>query len=319
MNPAQDFLAFFNFDQVWPALEQFRSRLGSPTSGTLGAMLITFFMISLVWGWVKNKFDTWVFWDLFLRLFVVAAGILAWHTVFVMVDSSMNWLATAGNTLDPYGNFTDLLFTPFDNLVIGGNAWGAFSAILPGVAIMGAIEGLLEILVIAAFCLSVLGQHILVLVLYCLGPFFLVTWLFDPLSDLWMRWVRAYVTLKLWLMIIYISLFVLAATATGQQLNSAFSAAQSLVLPFVYLIFLLILIGASFPLARALVGAAISPAVSGSMVPGMAAVAGGAVLTAGGMAAGAAVGGPVGAGVGGGIGGAAGKAGGTAINPPGRQ
>lgn len=317
IGPATDVIGLFHLDQAWPAIEQLRNNLGTATSGPLGSLVISFFLISLLWCWVKNKFDTWSFWDLFLRLFMVAAGILCWHTLFAMLDQSMDWLATGGGNIDPYQAIYNLIYQPFTNLVIAGHAWGDLSGLsMTDIALIPliAIEGFLEILVIAAFCLTVISQQLLTMLLYCIGPIFLACWLFDPLADLWMRWVRSYLTVKAWMMVIYFSLFILSNSLSPTDLLNAFSAAQSWTLPSIYLLVFLLFIVASFPIARGLIGGAVTPAFSGAIVPGVAAAAGGAVLTAAGMAIGSAAG-PVGTAVGGAVGRGAGNAAGVSVAP----
>jgi hypothetical protein len=317
--PAGDLIALFHLDQGWPALQEFRRSLGTATSGHLGAIVLSFFLISLFWGWVKNKFDAWPFWDLFLRLFLVAAGLFSWDALFKLVDDDMNWLATGGTLIEPYSLFANVC-APFNNLVVEGYVFGQIAGDLFnfGALLLQAIESFLVMLVTAAFSLSVIAQQILTMILYCFGPFFLTTWIFDPLSDLWMRWVRNYITVKLWLAVMYFSLFVLSLSIDTSSLHDIFSA-STWMLPASYLIVLLLLICASYPLAKALVGGAVTPAFSGAMVPGIASATVSTVATVGGIAAGTAIAGPAGAAIGGSAGGAAGKAGGTAVNPPGRQ
>jgi|GEM_PF-3145763 len=316
--PADDILALFNLDQAWPAIEQFRNNLGTATSGPLGAMVICFFLISLLWSWLRNKFDTWSFWDLFLRLFVVAAGILCWHPLFVMVDQSMDWLATGAGNINPYESFYNLVYLPFDQLTIQGYAWGAFGGIdvwHAGQLVLAAIEGLLEILVIGAFTLSILAQHITIMLLYCVGPLFLTCLLFDPLSDLWMRWVRSYLTIKVWVLVMYFTLFILSNAVSGSIVKNTFTTAQTWTLPALYLLLFLICLCASFPIARGLIGGAVAPAFSGAMVPVVAAGAATAVLGVAGTVAGGSLGGPMGAAAGGTLGGGAGRVGGGVVAP----
>lgn len=316
--PAGDVLALFNLNQAWPAIERFRDSLGTATSGPLGALVVSFFLISLLWTWVKNKFDTWSFWDLFLRLFIVAAGIAAWHPLFVMIDRSMDWLATGAGHFNPYEDFHNLVYVPFDHLTIKGYAWGAFGGIdiwNAGQIALAAIEGVLELLVLGAFTLSILAQALTTMLLYCLGPLFLSCLLFDPLADLWMRWVRSYLTIKVWTLVMYFTLFILSSAVSGSVLKNAFSTAQVWTLPALYLLLFLVCLCASFPIARGLIGGAVSPAFSGALFPAVAAGAATAALAVSGTVVGGSIGGPVGAAAGATLGGGAGKVGGGVVAP----
>jgi hypothetical protein len=316
--PGDDILALFSLDQAWPAIERFRDSLGTATSGPLGALVISFFLISLMWSWLKNKFDTWSFWDLFLRLFIVAAGILAWHPLFVMVDQSMDWLSTGAGAINPYEDFYNLIYLPFDQLTIQGYAWGAFGGIdiwHAGQLVLAAIEGLLEIMVIGTFTFSILAQHITTMLLYCVGPLFLTCLLFDPLSDLWMRWVRSYLTIKVWALVMYFTLFILSNAVSGPTIKNTFTTAQTWTLPALYLLLFLISLCASFPIARGLIGGAVTPGFSGALVPAVAAGAATAVLGVAGTVVGGGIGGPIGASAGSVLGGGAGKVGGGVVAP----
>lgn len=309
--PAQDILSLFSFDQAWSGLQQFKNSLGTATSGPLGELVISLFLISLLWTWVKNKFDTWSFWDLFLRLFMVAAGILSWDSLFRMINSVMNWLANGAGLFNPYQCFYNLVYLPFNNLTVDGIAWGAFMQVdfyHPGLMILAGIEGFLTLLIVAIYAFSVVAQELTTMLLYAIGPLFLCCWLMDAITDLWQRWVRSFLTIKVWLLVMNFTLFIYSNAVSTNTLNGTFSQAQTWILPAAYLLLLIVSLGAAYPIARGLVGGHATPFFSGGGVTSAAGAAIGAAGMAAGMAIGAATGGPAGAGAGAGAGAAAGRA-----------
>jgi hypothetical protein len=313
MNP-QDLQGLFNYQLAVQAIDNLISRYGWP-GGTLFTLVVALFVASLVWVWVREKFDTWAFWILFLRLFLASAILTQWKTLFFTLDSACDSATTLFGFSQPAQEIANLLLNQFSNW--DSITWNILSLLTGG--ILFEVLGLfLALIAFAMYGLNIVGAHFTTLLLYAVGPFFVALWVFDPLQDLMMRFVRFYLTIKVWLLLNNLLLYILDASLAS-NLSTLFGQEQGAALSDAYLLFLIVGLGACFPMARGLVGGAGNLLASGSMVPGVAAAAGGAALTVGGMAAGAAIAGPAGAGIGGGVGGAAGKAGGTAVNPPGRQ
>ncbi len=123
-SPAAMLGELFNFQDAWAGLDHFRQQLGTAVSGTLGAMVMTFLVLSLAWGWVKNRFDTSTMWDTFLRLAIVMAGITLWDTSFRQVDAALDWLALGAGNLNPFWDYYRLVYLPFYGLTINGLTWG---------------------------------------------------------------------------------------------------------------------------------------------------------------------------------------------------
>lgn len=310
MNPA-DIFQIFNFNAVWTSLDQFEHQLGTATSGPLGAMVLAFFIVSLTWAWLKNRFDTWSFWELFLRLFIVVIGLASWHSAFAAVDQALYWLANGGGIFDSYNDLYTLAGAPFQSLTffgipVGGFGWIAALAVNPFLALLVGAIGILDILVIAAYAISIIIQQIMVIFLYAIGPLFLVCYAFEPLSDLWMRWVRAYLSIRVWTLMIHFFLFALATAINTTTITNTFTSPNGFLLAIVYLLILLFAITSAYPLSRALIGSQIQPIASASLVPSVASAAATGALVVAGMAVGSA-GGPAGASAGGATGGGAGK------------
>lgn len=313
MNP-QSLQQLFNYQLAVQAIDNLISRYGWP-GGTLFTLVVALFVTSLVWVWVREKFDTWAFWTLFLRLFVAAAILTQWKYLFFTLDDACATPVGLFGFSQPAQEISNLLLNQWANW--DSLSWSLLS-IMTGGMVFQVIGLLLALLAFAMYGLNLVGSYFTTLLLYAVGPFFVALWVFEPLHDVLMRYVRFYLTIKVWLLLNNLFLYILDASVAS-NLGTIFGQQNGAILADAYLLFLIVGLAACFPMARGLVGGAGSLLASGTAVPGVAAAAGGAALAVGGMAAGAAVGGPAGAGVGGGIGGSAGKAGGSAINPPGRQ
>jgi type IV secretory pathway VirB6-like protein len=277
----------------------------------LGALTVSLFLISLMWVWVKNKFDTWSFWELFLRLFIVSAGLASWHTAFVFVDGAMANITTLFGHLDPNTQIADILMTPFANVTSMTLSLLQIGTAAPLFQLVGL---LLFFMAWAMYNLNVAGAFFTTALLYMLGPMFLACFVFDPLHDLWMRWVRFYLTVKVWMLVLNAFIY-LVDTFMAANMSTDWGQVNASLLADCYLFFLVVGFGASFPIARGLVGGAGTVLGSGNIVPGVAAAAAGTALAVGGLAAGGALAGPVGAAAGAAAGGGIGKAGSSALAP----
>ncbi len=121
-----------------------------------------------------------------------------------------------------------------------------------------------------------------------------------------MRWVKFYLTIKCWGLVMNFTLFIYANAASN--LPSQITSTKSWLLPGLYLILMIVSLSASLPIARALIGGAAATFFNGSSATTVAATVAGTAVAAGGMAIGAAAGGPGGAMAGGAAGGVAGSA-----------
>ena len=283
-------LMLFNIPQGWAALRQFQSGLGTATSGPLGTMVLSFFVLSLTWTWVRHRFDTWSMWDVFLRLFITAAGIAAWDTLFWPINDSLSWLATGMGQIDPCQCFYDVALKPFLNLTINGVTWGDFltlSIFSGGLLLMALLQFILQGLTIAIFSLSVLAQQFTIMFLYLIGPLFLACYVFDPLQDLWMRWVRFFLTIKVWSLVMNFTLFLYSSALSAAAADGS-GFTTNLALSFDFLLLIIFSLCASLPIARALVGGAAAPFFNGASAVHVASTAAQAVpaaVTAGAVAA----------------------------------
>lgn len=299
----------FNFGLVKQALENLVSTYGTPASGPLGSIFVSFFLISLTWVWVKNKFDTWSPWDVFLRTFIAAAGLVTWNTVFWTVDGAAASVVGLFGHLNPDAAITNILTSPYAASFTSLMS----SAILILTPIATLIQLALYLTVEAVYNLNLLGAYFTTLLLYLLGPFFLTFYAFDPLQDLWMKYVRFYLTIKVWILVQNAFLY-MVETALAGNLTSLAGQLTAPLLSISYLFFLLIGLAACFPIARALTGGAAQALGSGSFVPGMVGAGVVAGTTVAGMAAGSAAG-PAGTVAGGAVGASAGGLGRKVITP----
>ena len=312
MDPSQTPLnALFNYQLGQSAIDALVSTFGTAVSGPLGSLTISLFLASLLWVWVKNKFDTWSFWELFLRLFITAAGLAVWHSIFFMVDDAMGSIATLFGHVDPNTQIADILLTPFANITSVTFSLLQIGSCAPLFQLIGLI---LFFIAWAMYNLNAAGAFFSTMLLYMIGPIFLACFVFEPLHDLWMRWVRFYLTIKVWMLVMNAFIY-MVDTFMAASMTTDWSQANSALLADCYLFFLIVGFGASFPIARGLVGGAGTVLGSGSFVPGVAAAAAGTALAVGGLATGAAIGGPVGATAGAAAGGGVGKAGSSALAP----
>jgi hypothetical protein len=255
----------------------------------------------------------------FLKMIIVSAGLVAWTPIFKAVDAGMVWLTNGGGLFNNADNFYELARAPFIGLTIQGATFGIFSFAGLGITDIATIIplsicGLLELLVIASYYVSLIVQQLMVMFFYMVGPLFLVCYVFDPLGDLWMRWVKSYLTVRIWTLVINVFLFILANAIHSADLAGKLSAAQTFTLPALYLLILLLIISVSYPIARGLVGGTVAPFMSGSLVPAMAGAGVVAAATVAGMAVGS-VAGPGGTAIGGAAGGTAGGLGKKVITP----
>ena len=312
MTPLQTPLsALFNFQAGQGALSALVGTFGTAVSGPLGSLTLGLFLTSLLWVWVKNKFDTWSFWELFLRLFIAAAGLAVWQHVFFFVDDGLAQVVTLFGHADPNTQILDILLTPFANITSL-----TFSLLqIGGCAPIFQLIGLVFFAIAwAMYNLNVVGAFFSTMLLYLIGPLFLACFVFEPLHDLWMRWVRFYLTVKVWMLVLNAFIY-MVDTFMATAMTTDWSQANAALLADCYLFFLVVGFGASFPIARGLVGGAGTVLASGSFVPAAAGAAAGTGLAVGGLAVGAAVGGPVGATAGAAAGGGAGKAAGSVLAP----
>ncbi len=312
MNPTQTPLnAIFNYQGGMAALDALLGTFGTAVSGPLGSLTVSLFLVSLLWVWVKNKFDTWSFWELFLRLFITAAGLASWHTVFFFVDDGLSQVTTLFGHVDPNTQIMDILLTPFANITSVTFSLLQIGSSAPVFQLIGLI---LFFIAWAMYNLNVVGAFFTTMLLYLIGPLFLASFVFEPLHDIWMRWVRFYLTIKVWMLVLNAFIY-MVDTFMAANMSTDWGQINATLLADCYLFFLIVGFGASFPIARGLVGGAGTVLGSGSMVPGVAAAAAGTALAVGGLAAGGAIGGPVGATAGAAAGGGMGKAGGSALAP----
>ncbi len=312
MNPTMTPLnAIFNYQGGMATLDALMSTFGTAISGPLGSLTVSLFLASLLWVWVKNKFDTWSFWELFLRLFITAAGLAAWHSVFFFVDGGMNQIVTLFGHVDPNTQIADILLTPFANLTSTTFSLLQIGTSAPLFQLLGL---LLFFIAWAMYNLNVVGAFFTTMLLYLIGPVFLACFVFEPLHDVWMRWVRFYLTVKVWMLVLNAFIY-MVDTFMATSMTTDWGQVNASLLADSYLFFLIVGFGASFPIARGLVGGAGTVLGSGAMVPGVAAAAAGTALAVGGLAVGSAIGGPVGATAGAAAGGGMGKAGSSALAP----
>ncbi|MEJ2368900.1 MAG: hypothetical protein P8Z49_11280, partial [Acidobacteriota bacterium] len=176
---------------------------------------------------------------------------------------------------------------------------------------------LLFLLTWAMYNVDIAGAFFSTMLLYVLGPIFLACFVFEPLHDLWMRWVRFYLTIKVWMLVLNAFVWMVDAFANG-TFTSRWSDFQSALLIDCYLFFLFIGFAAAFPVARALVGGAATSLVSSGFLSGLAGAGLGAGAALGGVAIGAAAG-PGGAAVGRAFGSAAGGVTKHVLTPPKRE
>ncbi|MFZ5984118.1 MAG: hypothetical protein ACOYXN_07120 [Acidobacteriota bacterium] len=312
MNPTQTPLnTLFNYQGGMAALDALVGTFGTAVSGPLGSLTVSLFLVSLLWVWVKNKFDTWSFWELFLRLFVAAAGLASWHTVFFFVDDGLSQVTTLFGHADPNTQIMDILLIPFANLTSTTFSILQIGSSAPVFQLLGL---LLFFIAWAMYNLNVVGAFFTTMLLYLIGPIFLATFVFEPLHDVWMRWVRFYLTVKVWMLVLNAFIY-MVDTFLAANMATDWGQVNASLLADCYLFFLIVGFGASFPIARGLVGGAGTVLGSGAMVPGVAAAAAGTALAVGGLAAGGAIGGPAGATAGAAAGGGVGKAGASALAP----
>ena len=310
MSPTAPSLAdLLNFGLVKQALENLVSAYGTPASGPIGALFVSFFLITILWVWVKNRFDTWSLWDVFLRTFIAAAGLVSWNSVFWLVDGAAGHTASLFGNINPNETIANILITPyytsFESLM------GSAVLILTPFATL--IQLALFLTVEAVYNLNLLGAYFTTLLLYLLGPFFLAFYVFEPLQDLWMKYVRFYLTVKVWVLVQNVFLYMIETALAGNVSTLAGQLAAPL-LSISYLFFLLIGLAACFPIARALTGGAAQALGSGSFVPGMVGAGVVAGATVAGMAVGSAAG-PAGTIAGGTAGASAGGLGRKVITP----
>ncbi|MGC8854668.1 MAG: type IV secretion system protein [Halothiobacillaceae bacterium] len=309
--------SLFDFAAGGMALRQVVASLGTAVSGMLGSITLSLFLVSLMWGWVRSRFETWTFWDLFLRLIIVAAGLSTWTDIFMFVDEALDSVTTLSGTIHPQTLIRDVLLTPYTNVLSPGTNVLSFWSIFAGGPFFMALSLLLYFLAWAMYNIDVVGAIFGLALLYVLGPLFLACFVFDPLRDLWMHWLRFYLTIKAWVLVLNVFLF-LVSSFMIQPFTASWSGTQAAIMADTYLLFLIVGFIGALPVARALVGGAGHVFVSGNFLPGAAAGAAGAVATAGGVAAGALIGGPAGAAVGGAAGSGAAafaKAGASAAAP----
>ncbi|MFZ5984469.1 MAG: hypothetical protein ACOYXN_08900 [Acidobacteriota bacterium] len=312
MNPTQTPLnAIFNYQGGMAALDALLGTFGTAVSGPLGSLTVSLFLVSLLWVWVKNKFDTWSFWELFLRLFITAAGLATWHSIFFFVDGGLNQIATLFGHVDPNIQIADILLTPFANLTSTTFSLLQIGTAAPVFQLIGLV---LFFIAWAMYNLNIVGAFFTTMLLYLIGPIFLATFVFEPLHDIWMRWVRFYLTVKVWMLVLNAFIY-MVDTFMAANMTTDWGQVNASLLADCYLFFLVVGFGASFPIARGLVGGAGTVLGSGAMVPGVAAAAAGTALAVGGLAVGGAIGGPAGATAGAAAGGGVGKAGGSALAP----
>ncbi|MGA9753264.1 MAG: hypothetical protein WBS54_15900 [Acidobacteriota bacterium] len=290
--------SLFDYTAGGTALGQVVASLGTAVSGPLGSITLSLFLVSLMWGWVKSRFETWTFWDLFLRLIIVAAGLSTWTQIFMFVDGALDSVTTLFGTIHPGTLIKAVLLTPYANVLSPGTNVLSFWSIFTGGPLFLGLSLLLYFLAWAIYNIDVVGAIFGLSLLYVLGPLFLACLVFDPLRDLWMHWLRFYLTVKAWILVLNVFLFMVSSFMI-QPFTASWSGTQAALLADTYLLFLIAGFLAAFPVARALVGGAGHLFVSGGFLPGAAAGAGGAVVTAGGVGAGALIGGPAGAAVGG--------------------
>jgi hypothetical protein len=281
--------SLFNFQTGQGALEALVSSFGTATSGPLGSLTIALFLASLMWVWVKSKFDTWSFWELFLRLFITAAGLAVWSSLFFSLDSALTSVTTLFGHVNPNTQIADILLTPFLN----------FQPIF-GIAQLLSTSGVYTLLCIilyaiawAMYNINVVGQFFTTMLLYVCGPLFLACFVFEPLHDLWMRWVRFYLTVKVWMLMMNAFIYIVD-TFLAANMTSMWAQTVSPLLAICYLALLILGFTASFPIARGLVGGGAQVIASGNFIPSAAAGAAGAAAIAGGVAITAATGNPAG-------------------------
>jgi type IV secretory pathway VirB6-like protein len=312
MDPTQTPLnALFNYQLGQAAIDALVSTFGTAVSGPLGAITVSLFLISLLWVWVKNKFDTWSFWELFLRLFITAAGLSVWHSIFFFVDDSLGYVATLFGHVDPNTQIADILLTPFANITSVTFSLLQIGSCAPLFQLIGLI---LFFIAWAMYNLNVVGAFFTTMLLYMIGPIFLACFVFEPLHDVWMRWVRFYLTVKVWMLVMNAFIY-MVDTFMAANMSTDWGQVNAGLFADCYLFFLIVGFGASFPIARGLIGGAGTVLGSGSFVPGVAAAAAGTALAVGGLAVGGTIGGPVGATAGAAAGGGLGKAGSSALAP----
>jgi type IV secretory pathway VirB6-like protein len=306
--------SLFDFSAGGAAMRQVVANLGTAVSGPLGSITLSLFLVNLMWVWVKNKFDTWSFWDLFLRLIIVAAGLSTWTQIFMFVDEALDSVTTLFGTIQPQTLLNNVLLTPYASIFATTN-FLTFWSIFAGAPLLLALSVLLYFLAWAIYNIDVVGANFALALLYVLGPLFLTCFVFDPLQDLWTHWLRFYLTIKAWILVLNVFLFVVSSFMI-QPFGATWLDAA--LLSNTYLLFLIAGFLATLPVARALVGGAAHTFVSGNFLPGAAAAAAGTAMTVGGVVAGTLIAGPVGAAVGGAVGSGAGtltKAGASAVAP----
>ena len=309
--------SLFDFSAGGTAMGQVVASMGTAVSGPLGSITLSLFLVSLMWAWVKNKFDTWSFWDLFLRLIIVAAGLSTWTQIFMFVDDALDSVTTLFGTIQPQTLIKGVLLTPYTNVLANSSNVLSFWSIFTGAPLLLGLSILLYFLAWAIYNIDVVGAIFGLALLYVLGPLFLACFVFDPLHDLWMHWLRFYLTIKTWILVLNVFLFIVSSCMI-QPFTATWSDDHAALLANTYLLFLIAGFLATFPVARALVGGAGHTFVSGNFLPGAAAAAGGTAMTAGGVVAGTLIAGPAGAAVGGAAGSGAAtltKAGASAVAP----
>jgi hypothetical protein len=281
--------SLFNFQTGQDALAALVSTFGTATSGPLGSLTIALFLASLMWVWVKSKFDTWSFWELFLRLAITASGLAVWTSLFFMLDGALNSVATLFGNVNPNTQIADILLTPFLN----------FQPIF-GLAQLLSTSGIYTLLCIilyavawAMYNINVVGQFFTTMLLYVSGPLFLSCFVFEPLHDLWMRWVRFYLTVKVWMLMMNAFIYIVD-TFLAANMTSMWAQTVSPLLAICYLALLILGFTASFPIARGLVGGGAQVIATGNFLPSAVTGAAGAAALAGGVAVTAATGSPAG-------------------------